>query len=338
MVDNRFFINNGPFTLGQIAEICDAKLLDQDKSEEKVTGMATMESANAEDVCFFFDKKAKEKASHIKAKACITTEMFKEFVPDTVIKLIAVNPKFSAQKLNEVFYGLKPYKKQIAKTAVIAENAKIGKDCTIGEGAVIGDDVTIGDNCIIEANAVIDEGCEIGNNCRIGVGAHLSYTIMGNDCYVYSGARLGQDGFGFNVVNGQHKRIPQLGKLVVGNDVEVGANSCIDRGAMDDTIIGDGCRIDNLVQIAHNCVLGRGCIIVAQVGIAGSTKLGDYVVCGGQVGIADHIIVGSGVQIGAQSGVMSNIEPGQVVMGTPTVPHKQFMRQASFLQSSVKKG
>ena len=138
-------------------------------------------------------------------------------------------------------------------------------------------------------------------------------------------------------MNGHHHRIPQLGRVIIGNDVEIGANTCIDRGALDDTIIGDGSRIDNLVQIAHNDKLGRGCVIVSQVGIAGSCTLGDYVVCGGQVGLADHLHIGNGVQIAAQSGVMRDIEDGAVMMGSPCVPFKDFMRQVAFLQKNSKK-
>ena len=171
----------------------------------------------------------------------------------------------------------------------------------------------------------------------MGVNASVCYTIMGNNCYIFTGARIGQDGFGFQVINGQHKRIPQLGRVIIGNDVEIGANSCVDRGALDDTVIGDGCRVDNLVQIAHNDKLGRGCVIVAQTGIAGSCTFGDYVVCGGQTGFADHLNIGSGAQIGAQSGLLRDVEPGAVMMGYPAIPLKDFMRQVSYLQKLSKK-
>lgn len=337
MVDTRFYKSNGPLAIGQIAEVCGAVLVDQSKAQEMVSGIATIATAGADDICFFFDKKIKEQARTIKAKACMTTEELRNFVAPGVIVLVSPNPKLSALKLNLAFYELKSPQGNIAPTARISATAELGENCFVGENAVIADGVKLGDNCRIEANAVIDENCVIGQNCRIGAGAHISYCVMGNDCYIYSGAQIGQDGFGFMVINGQHKRIPQLGIVRIGNDVEVGANSCVDRGAMDDTVIGDGCRIDNLVQVAHNVVLGRGCILVAQVGIAGSTVLGDYVVCGGQVGVADHINIGSGTQVAAQSGVMSDIGPGEIVMGYPTVPIKQFMRQVTFLQKAVKK-
>ena len=337
MVDVRFYKNKGPLTLAQIAEICGAELLDASKASETIADLASMEKANSQDICFFFDKKAKAKASEMKAKACISTNELKEFIPAHVIVLVCDNPKLASLKLNEALYELNAPKPQIAASAHISPQASLGQNCYVGENAVIAAGVKIGHNCRIEANAVIDENCVIGDNCRIGVGAHISYCLMGNDCYIFSGAQIGQDGFGFIMINGQHKRIPQLGRVIIGNDVEIGANACVDRGALDDTIIGDGCRIDNLTQVAHNVVLGRGCILVSQVGIAGSTHLGDYVVLGGQVGLADHVNIGSGTQIAAQSGVMSDIGPGQVMMGSPAVPIKQFMRQTAFVQKAVKK-
>jgi UDP-3-O-[3-hydroxymyristoyl] glucosamine N-acyltransferase len=225
----------------------------------------------------------------------------------------------------------------IAKTAVIDPTAEIGEGCAIADYVVIGANVKIGKNTIVEPFAVVSEGCVIGDNCRLGAHCCIAYTIMGNNCYIYNGARIGQDGFGFQTINGVHKRIPQLGRVIMGNDIEVGSCSCIDRGALGDTVIGDGCRVDNLVQIAHNDKMGRGCVIVSQTGIAGSCTFGDYVVCGGQSGFADHLNVGSGAQVAAQSGVMRDIEPGTVMMGSPCVPFKDFMRQVSFLQKNSKK-
>lgn len=337
MIDKTFYKNNGPMTLAQVAEISGAVLLDTEKADETVVDINTMEKAGADEICFFYDRKAKEKAVNIKAKACITNDDLKSWIPYGVTVLVSSDPKLAFLKLNQAFYAEYTPAVQIAESAKIHPTAKIGKNCYIGEYAVIEENAVIGDNCRIESGCLIARGCQVGNNCRIGSGAHISYCIMGDDCYIYSGAKIGCDGFGFNFIAGSHVRIPQLGRVLIGNDVEVGANTCIDRGAMDDTIIGDGCRIDNLVQIAHNDKLGRGCVIVSQTGIAGSCTFGDYVVCGGQTGFADHLTVGSGAQVGAQSGVMRDIEPGAVVMGTPTVPFKDFMRQVSFLQRNSKK-
>ena len=337
MADTIFYKNNGPMNLSEIAKITNSVLVDDSDSNEVVVNVASIESATKDDLCFFYDKKNKDKASLIKAKACVTTQELSKLIPEGVIVLISENPKLSFISVMEAFYAEAKYDAKIEESAHIASTAKIGKDCYIGHNVVIEDNVVIGDNCVIEANAFIGHGCQIGNNCKISNNASISYCLMGNDCFIYTGARIGQDGFGFMVVNGRHKRIPQVGRVIIGNDVEVGSNACIDRGALDDTIIGDGCRIDNLVQVAHNDKIGKCCILVAQTGIAGSCTFGDYVVCGGQTGFADHLNVGSGAQVGAQSGVMRDIEPGAIVMGTPTVPIKDFMRQVAFLQKNSKK-
>ena len=337
MVDKHFYDAKENVTLAQIAEVTSAVLTDASAGNETIRDIATMGSAGAEDICFFYDRKSKEKAAQIKAKACVSTEDLKQFLPEGVSVLISENPKIAFIKLNEFMYAERKQASGIDSSAKIAASAKIGANCKIGANVVIEEDVEIGDNCVIEPNVVIAQGCKIGKNCRIGNNASIAYSIIGDNCYIYTGARIGQDGFGFQFMNGQHHRIPQLGRVIIGNDVEIGANACIDRGALDDTIIGDGSRIDNLVQIAHNDKLGRGCVIVSQVGIAGSCTLGDYVVLGGQVGLADHLNIGSGAQVAAQSGAMRDIEAGAVVMGSPCVPIKDFMRQVSFLQKNSKK-
>ena len=309
MADSRFYENHGPFTLEQIAEICEAVLEDASLKDVSISGLATMASAGEGEICFFYDKKKKEAVASVKASACVTTPELKDLIPDGVAVLVSGNPKLSFVKLNEAFYSEPRPVPEIRPSAVIAKTALIGENCYIGDNVVIEDKVKIGDNCILEANSVVSRGCEIGSNCRIGVGAHISHCLMGSGCYIFSGARIGWDGFGFLFVQGQHKKIPQIGRVIIGNDVEIGANTCIDRGAMDDTVIGDGCRIDNLVQVAHNIKLGRGCVLVSQTGIAGSCTFGDYVVCGGQTGFADHLTIGSGAQIAAQSGIMRDVEP-----------------------------
>lgn len=337
MIDNRFYKNNGPFSLAKISEICGAQLKDADKSEVMIKDIASFTSADKDEICFFFDRKKKDMASNIKATACITTPAFADLISQDVIVLIHDNPHDCFIKLNRAMYTEIMPKAQIAPSAVIASTAKIGENCYVGANAVIGEGVVIGNNCYIEPNSVIGDNCILGNNCRIGANANIMHATLGNDVYIYGGARIGWDGFGFQTVNGKHQRIPQLGRVIIGNDVEIGANTCVDRGALDDTIIGDGCRIDNLVQVAHNDKLGQGCILVAQVGVAGSCTFGNYVVCGGQVGFADHLNIGDMAQIGAQSGVMRDVEAGSVIMGTPAVKLRDFMKQTAYIQKLSKK-
>jgi len=337
MIDRKFFINKGPFSLAKICEVCNAELVDKSKKDELIEDISTMDNASEKEICFFYDRKVKAKAAEIKAKACITTKDLLEFLPEHVIALTTEDPKQAFLKLNIAMYAQKTPVAEIDKSAVIHPTAKIGKNCYVGANAVIGENVIIGDECRIEPNATIDADCIIGNRCRIGANAYVSYCEMGNDCYIYSGARIGCDGFGFMFLNGKHVRIPQLGRVIIGDEVEVGANTCIDRGALDDTRIGSGTKMDNLNQIAHNDVIGNGCIIVAQTGIAGSVTFGDYVICGGQVGIADHTKIGTGAQIGSQSGIMRDVDPGAVVIGTPAIPFKEYMRQVATIQKLTKK-
>lgn len=337
MVDVSFFQNNGPFTLEKICEITGAKLVDETKKNEEINDISTLEKAGAFDICFFYDKKSKEKALNMKAKACITTENLASFVPETVIVLLSENPKIAFLKLNLALYKEFEPAPSISPKASIHHTAKIGTNCFIGDFVVIEENVVVGDNCRIESGVYIGRSCKIGNRCRIGANASVSYCTMGNDCYIYTGARIGADGFGFDLIDGKHVRIPQVGRVIIGNDVEIGANTCVDRGALDDTVIGDHCRVDNLVQIAHNDKFGRGCVLVAQVGVAGSCTFGDYVVCGGQTGFADHLNIGNFAQIAAQSGVMRDVEQNAVLLGTPAVPFKDFMRQVAFLQKNSKK-
>ena len=337
MVDKAFFNNNGPFSLQQIAEICEAKLTEAGKQSVMINDIAAMLEAGEGEICFFYDKKVKESAAQIKATACVTTEELSRFVPQTTTLLIAQNPKMAYLKLVETFYTEYKMKPDIASTARIHPSAIIGQGTYVGDYAVIGEGVAIGENCVIEPGVVIARGCKIGNNTRIGASASISYAIIGDNCYIYTGARIGQDGFGFVMVEGQHKRIPQVGRVIIGNNVEIAANTCVDRGALGDMVIGDGTKIDNLVQVAHNNKLGVGCILVSQTGIAGSCTFGNYVVCGGQTGFADHLNIGSQAQVASQSGVMRDVNPGEVVMGYPAIKFNDFMRQVALLQKSIHK-
>ncbi len=215
----------------------------------------------------------------------------------------------------------------------ISDNASISKDAKVGEGVSVG------------AFSVVESGAEIGSGTFVASGVHIGKNVkVGRDCIIYPGVVIreesvigdrvilqpgvviGGDGFGFVPRPGGHYKIPQIGRVVIGNDVEIGANSTVDRGAIGDTVIGDGTKIDNLVQIGHNVIIGKHCLIAAQVGIAGSAKIGDYVMIGGQTGIAGHIEIGSGVQIAAKSGVHASIKEGSIVGGSPAVPHKEWLK------------
>ena len=201
---------------------------------------------------------------------------------------------------------------------------------------MIGAKVEIGGNCVIKANTVIEAGVVVGDETEIGPNAYLSHCLVGRRCQIHAGVCIGNRGFGFAMDPGGFVDVPQLGRVVIEDDVEVGANSTIDRGAGPDTVIGAGSKIDNLVQIGHNVRLGRGCVLVAQSGVAGSTRLEDHVALGAQAGVAGHLTIGKGAQLSAQSGIMRDIPPGQAVAGTPGMPIKEFFRLVAIWRRQVK--
>ncbi|MGL4444440.1 MAG: UDP-3-O-(3-hydroxymyristoyl)glucosamine N-acyltransferase, partial [Alsobacter sp.] len=213
--------------------------------------------------------------------------------------------------------------------------AVIEAGVTVDPGAVVGPGAEIGAGTVIASGAVIGPQVRIGRNCSIGAGCTLQAALIGNRVIIHPGVRIGQDGFGFAMSPRGHMKVPQIGRVIIQDDVEIGANTCIDRGASRDTVIGEGTKIDNLVQIGHNVVVGRHCVIVSQVGIAGSTTLEDFAVLGGQVGVAGHLTVGMGAQVAAQSGVAGDVPRGARYGGSPAQPALNWAREIALLKSLV---
>ena len=220
----------------------------------------------------------------------------------------------------------------VAATARIGSKAILGQRVSIGEYAVIGPGARLGDGVAIGAHCVVGEGVSIGEGTRLlpGVTIYPGATI-GARTVVHSGVRIGSDGFGYVFRDGAHNKIPHVGRCVIGDDVEIGANSTIDRGSIDDTVIGNGCKIDNLVHIAHNVRLGEKVLVMAQVGVAGSATIGDGAILAGQAGIAGHVSIGAGARIAAQAGVFGDIPPGETWSGYPARPHKESLRASAAL-------
>ncbi|MBY0430781.1 MAG: UDP-3-O-(3-hydroxymyristoyl)glucosamine N-acyltransferase, partial [Rhodospirillales bacterium] len=250
--------------------------------------------------------------------------------------LLTDQPYHAYARIAQAFYPMPRLEGWTAPNAVVDAGAIIGEGCRIEWGAVIGPGVEIGRNCHIGANAVIGAGVVIGDDGIIGANATISHAIIGRRAFIYPGVRIGQDGFGFAMSPLGHLKVPQLGRVIIHDDVEIGANTTIDRGAGPDTVIGAGCRIDNLVQIGHNVQLGRGCVIVAQVGISGSTRLDDFVAIGGQVGIGGHLRIGTGAQVAAQSGVMRDVPAGKTMCGSPAIDARDYWRQTVVLSQLAK--
>jgi UDP-3-O-[3-hydroxymyristoyl] glucosamine N-acyltransferase len=331
MADPRFFRVAGPFTLAEIAKISGAEVMGAGAADRQMSDVAALQDANENQVSFFDNRKYLDAFKATRAGAVFCRPEFVAAAPEGTVCLAAKNPYKAYALAAQAFYPQDALAEYRAPSAAIDPSAVIGKSCHIEHGAVIGRNVKMGDRCRIQAHAVIRDGVEMGSDCDIGPHAYLTHCVLGSKVRLHPGVSVGRPGFGFAIDPTGYVAVPQLGRVIIGDDVEIGANSTIDRGAGPDTVIGQGCRIDNLVQIGHNVQLGKFCVIVAQTGISGSTKLGDYVMSGGQSGFAGHISIGSGARIAAQSGIMRDIPPGVEAMGSPAVPIKQYMRQVATL-------
>ncbi|MEW5726381.1 MAG: UDP-3-O-(3-hydroxymyristoyl)glucosamine N-acyltransferase [Pseudomonadota bacterium] len=337
MADPRFFTVAGPFSLARLAEIASAEIAPGADPTTEFSDVAPLEVAGPGMVSFLDNRKYAAQFADSKAGACVVHPDMADKAPAGMALLLSADPYRAYARIAQAFYPARPPEAWVAPTAWVDPAAKVGEGCRIEPGACIGAGAEIGQRCRIGANAVIGDGVVIGDDCIIGSNATVQFAMIGNRVNIYPGARIGQDGFGFAMGPQGHLKVPQLGRVVIGDDVEVGANTTIDRGAGPDTVIGAGSMIDNLVQIGHNVQLGRGCVIVAQVGISGSTRLGDFVAAGGQAGITGHLKIGPGARIAAQSGVMRDIGPGETVGGAPAVPMTEWLRQCAALGKLARK-
>lgn len=272
-----------------------------------------------------------------KASVCITSEWAIPYAPPCMTLLLSDNPYYLFAEVLRLLYPQKPCLSYVADTAYIHPDSRIGQDCYIAHGAYIGEGVHIDDRVYVGPQAVLEKNCTIGSDCRIEAGAVLRHTELGKRVSIHSGARLGQEGFGF-AIGEEHLDIPHLGKVVVGDDVSIGANTCIDRGSVRDTIISRGTRIDNLVQIGHNCQIGEYCILAGQVGLAGSTVLESRVTMGGKAGSSGHLTIGEHSHVLVSSTVMGDIPPRTRVAGCPAVLDTLWHRQIKALRRLLRAG
>ncbi len=333
MADPRFFDRAGPYSLDALAALSGAKLRDPGEGGRLFGDVAPLETAGPDDVSFLDNRKYIDAFTRSRAGAAFIDERLIDKAPAGMALLIAGDPYKAFARAARAFYPAAPVVPRRAPSAVIDPAASVPADCDIGEHVVIEAGVRLGARVQVGANTVIAAGVELGDDCRVGANVTLSHCLIGARVVLHPGVRIGQPGFGFAVdPAGGPVKVPQLGRVIIGDAVDIGANTTIDRGSGHDTVIGDGTMIDNLVQIGHNVAIGRGCVLAGQVGISGSTRLGDFVMAGGQVGLAGHLKIGDGVRISAKSGVMRDIEAGATVGGNPAVPFTQFMRQLAILQ------
>ena len=334
MSRSRFFNKKSEFlTLAQILEITGAKLFNETDLNIKISDVATLDKANETQISFLNSGQYLDKFLASKAKFCLMEEKNAEKAPRGMVALIHKNPYFAYSKIADAFYEIKIA--EFSEGKLIHPTAKIGEGAHIAPNAYIGKNVEIGKNCFIGPSASIMDGCVIGDNCIINAGAVISFAIIGANCIIFNGVKIGQDGFGFAHNAGVNHKIIQLGIVEIGNDVEIGANSCVDRGAIENTVIGDGTKIDNLVQIAHNVVIGKGTVIAGSTALAGSSRIGNFVQIGGNSSIGGHISIGDGAKIAGMTGVMRDVAPLQTVAGIPSVPIKKWHRVNTMLAKMV---
>lgn len=337
MADERFFQLAGPFNLEELADIADAEIAGAIPQVSEFSDVAPLSSANSNQVSFLDNKKYGDAFAVSQAGACLVHPSMAHRAPAHMALLVTNQPYHGYARVAAAFYPPQSLTEGIHATAYIAGTASLGRNVQVCAGVCIGDNAVVGSNTLIGANTVVENGVRIGSDCRIAPNVTLQFCDIGNAVILHPGVRIGQDGFGFAMGASGHEKVPQLGRVIVGDDVEVGANTTIDRGTGPDTIIGTGSKLDNQVQIGHNAKLGNGCIFVAQSGVSGSTEIGNFTIIGGQVGIAGHLKIGDGVQIAAKTGVMRNIESGNIVGGYPAQPMKNWLRSVAAVERLGKK-
>jgi len=339
-----FVIAECELTTGEIAALTGAKLRKGDPADRRISNIAPLDTAASADLSFLDNSKYVGELARTRAGACLIAPRFAADAPRSVVVLETAQPYPAFVAVTRKLFPklLRPSSQfgssGPSASAQIDPTARIEAGATIDPLALIGARAEIGSGTLIGPGAVIGPDVRIGRECAIGAHVSIFHALIGDRVIVHPGVRIGQDGFGYLPSQHGHQKIPQTRRVIVQDDVEIGANTTIDRGATRDTVIGEGTKIDNLVQIGHNVSIGRHCLIVSQVGISGSVAIGDYAILGGQVGIADHVSIGEGAMVGARAGVMSNIPPGGRWAGFPAEPAIEWKRGIATVRRLVRRG
>lgn len=336
MADPRFYDNAGPFTLASICEAVQAVPPAGAKESLRLDDVASLSGAGPSHLTFFSgDRRSSAALSETRAGACLIPARGDFQLPAGCIAIRSASVQHSFAAIARLFYprsGLVEW----TQSENIHPAARLGTNVVLGPGVVVGPGVEIGDGARIGPNTVIGRGVAIGRGCEIGGNVTISHAYIGDEVVILSGAQIGNPGFGFASSTAGHDKIPQLGRVIVQDRVEIGACTAIDRAALGDTVIGEGTKIDNLVQIGHNTRVGRHDVIVSQTGISGSCELGDFVVLGGQVGIGDHTRIGDGARLAARTGVVPGELPGgRDYGGMPAKPMREYAREIAVIKRLV---
>jgi len=331
MPDPRFFEDLGPVTLSELAALTGAVLADPSHGPRQVRAVSIMAGAGPDTVTFLSDRKFVAQGRETKAAACFIVAEGADALPPGCAALVMASPQvgyaLAAERLHRP--RMATGEKGVHPDAVIEANVLLGPGVVIGAGAHIGRGTRIG------ANTVIGPGVTIGRDCEISANVTVGFALIGDRVRILAGAAIGEPGFGAAVGPKGLIDIPQLGRVILQDGVGVGANSTVDRGAFEDTVLGENTKIDNLVQIAHNVRVGRNCVMAAHTGISGSVTIGDGAQFGGRAGVADHITIGDRARVGAAAGVMKNIPAGETWGGFPARPIRQWMRENVWLAKQV---
>ena len=325
MPDRRFFAHAGPFSLSSLAALSGIEI--DPALEREIERAAPLVRSDERSVSFFSDRRYLDDLKATRAAAVFVAPAFRESVPEGTAAIVTPEAQPAWARAAARLHPVRELDNEtcVHPTAVLEEEVRLGPNAVIGAEARIGRGTRIG------ANSVIGPGVQIGRDCRIGPNVSVSCALIGDGVTVLAGAVIGESGFGIAGGRSGIVEIPQLGRVILQDRVLVGAGTCIDRGAFDDTVLGEDTKIDNLCQIAHGVVMGRGCFMASQTGISGSSRIGDGVLFGGQAGVADHVTVASGARIGGKAGIVKDIPPGETWSGYPAKPIRQWLRETAWL-------
>jgi UDP-3-O-[3-hydroxymyristoyl] glucosamine N-acyltransferase len=339
-----FFERVPGLTVAEIAALTGAEPGRDAALTHRIANIAPLDLAGPDDLSYLDSAKFAAMLASTHAGACLMTERFEGQAPRGLIVLRTSEPYRAFVAVARKLFpdSLRPSSlfeaEGTAAGAFVHSSARLEAGVIVDPGAVIGPRAEIGAGTVIGATAAIGPDVAIGRNCAIGAGCSITHTLIGDRVIIHPGCRIGQDGFGFVMSGKGHEKIPQLGRVVIQDDVEIGAGTTIDRGGIRDTVIGEGTKIDNLVQIGHNVVIGRHCVIVAQSGLSGSVTLEDFVVLAARVGIVQHITVGEGAHVGSRSTVLQDVPPGARWWGYPAKPVRRWMREMLTLERMAARG